>query len=200
MNLLLRFYDPLEGSVMLDGVDLRTLNVRWLRNCMGYVGQEPVLFAGDYKSFITWFMLLLMQMLMLMLMLMLLMLMLMLMPINASFEFHWAWICVSVKHQICLYVHLSDYVIYLWACRTSKQCTRSNMPVQSLNSALTTYNTSIDCILWLTLSLSHNYSTLHGMVWYGMVWYDRIYRGQHCIRAWQRGQWGNWVVTRYVKL
>ena len=31
---------------MLDGVDLRTLNVRWLRNCMGYVGQEPVLFAG----------------------------------------------------------------------------------------------------------------------------------------------------------
>ena len=46
MNLLLRFYDPLEGSVMLDGVDLRTLNVRWLRNCMGYVGQEPVLFAG----------------------------------------------------------------------------------------------------------------------------------------------------------
>ena len=46
MNLLLRFYDPLKGSVMLDGVDLRTLNVRWLRNCMGYVGQEPVLFAG----------------------------------------------------------------------------------------------------------------------------------------------------------
>ena len=52
MNLLLRFYDPLEGSVMLDGVDLRTLNVRWLRNCMGYVGQEPVLFAGEHKAFI----------------------------------------------------------------------------------------------------------------------------------------------------
>ena len=50
MNLLLRFYDPLEGSVMLDGVDLRTLNVRWLRNCMGYVGQEPVLFAGIVRS------------------------------------------------------------------------------------------------------------------------------------------------------
>ena len=46
MNLLLRFYDPLKGSVLLDSVDIRTLNVRWLRNCMGYVGQEPVLFAG----------------------------------------------------------------------------------------------------------------------------------------------------------
>jgi ATP-binding cassette, subfamily B (MDR/TAP), member 1 len=46
MNLLLRFYDPLCGTVLLDNVDIRTLNVRWLRNCMGYVGQEPVLFAG----------------------------------------------------------------------------------------------------------------------------------------------------------
>ena len=35
MNLLLRFYDPLEGSVMLDGVDLRNLNVRWLRSQIG---------------------------------------------------------------------------------------------------------------------------------------------------------------------
>ena len=35
MNLLLRFYDPLEGAVFLDGTDIRTLNVRWLRNCMG---------------------------------------------------------------------------------------------------------------------------------------------------------------------
>jgi ABC-type multidrug transport system fused ATPase/permease subunit len=51
MNLLLRFYDPLSGSVLLDNVDIRTLNVRWLRNCMGYVGQEPVLFAGLYVIF-----------------------------------------------------------------------------------------------------------------------------------------------------
>ena len=32
MNLLLRFYDPLSGQVMLDGVDVTTLNVRWLRS------------------------------------------------------------------------------------------------------------------------------------------------------------------------
>ena len=47
MSLLLRFYDPLDGEVLLDGVDIRTLNVRWLRSQIGYVGQEPVLFVGS---------------------------------------------------------------------------------------------------------------------------------------------------------
>jgi ATP-binding cassette, subfamily B (MDR/TAP), member 1 len=54
MNLLLRFYDPLSGSVLIDDVDVRTLNVRWLRNCMGYVGQEPVLFAGTIAENIAY--------------------------------------------------------------------------------------------------------------------------------------------------
>jgi ATP-binding cassette, subfamily B (MDR/TAP), member 1 len=35
---LLRFYDPLKGSILLDGHDLRGLNVRWLRDHIGYVG------------------------------------------------------------------------------------------------------------------------------------------------------------------
>ena len=47
MNLLLRFYDPLQGQVLLDGVDIKDLNVRWLRAQIGYVGQEPVLFQGS---------------------------------------------------------------------------------------------------------------------------------------------------------
>ena len=47
MSLLLRFYDPRQGQVLLDGIDIRTLNVRWLRAQLGYVGQEPVLFAGS---------------------------------------------------------------------------------------------------------------------------------------------------------
>ena len=47
MNLLLRFYDPVAGQVLLDGVDIKDLNVRWLRSQIGYVGQEPVLFAGS---------------------------------------------------------------------------------------------------------------------------------------------------------
>jgi ABC-type multidrug transport system fused ATPase/permease subunit len=47
INLLLRFYDPAEGQVLLDGVNIRDLNVRWLRSQIGYVGQEPVLFKGS---------------------------------------------------------------------------------------------------------------------------------------------------------
>jgi ATP-binding cassette subfamily B (MDR/TAP) protein 1 len=46
INLLLRFYDPLSGTVSLDGVNIKDLNVRWLRSQIGFVGQEPVLFTG----------------------------------------------------------------------------------------------------------------------------------------------------------
>ncbi|KAM0870838.1 hypothetical protein ACQ4PT_039768 [Festuca glaucescens] len=42
--LLQRFYDPDHGTVTLDGVDLRSLNVGWLRQQMGLVAQEPALF------------------------------------------------------------------------------------------------------------------------------------------------------------
>ncbi|XP_001986851.2 multidrug resistance protein homolog 49 [Drosophila grimshawi] len=45
IQLMQRFYDPEQGSVKLDGHDLRTLNVAWLRAQIGVVGQEPVLFA-----------------------------------------------------------------------------------------------------------------------------------------------------------
>ncbi|KAF7732288.1 ATP-binding cassette, sub-B (MDR TAP), member 4 [Apophysomyces ossiformis] len=44
VQLLQRFYDPIEGQVLLDGHDLRELNVTWLRNQIGVVSQEPVLF------------------------------------------------------------------------------------------------------------------------------------------------------------
>ncbi|WVZ23721.1 hypothetical protein V8G54_002265 [Vigna mungo] len=43
--LIERFYDPTEGIITLDGHDLRTLQVKWLRDQIGMVGQEPVLFA-----------------------------------------------------------------------------------------------------------------------------------------------------------
>ncbi|KAF5807889.1 putative ABC-type xenobiotic transporter [Helianthus annuus] len=43
--LLERFYDPNEGLILLDGQDIRSLQVKWLRSQMGMVGQEPVLFA-----------------------------------------------------------------------------------------------------------------------------------------------------------
>ena len=44
--LLERFYDPTSGSVTLDGADLRTLNLKWLRKQLGLVSQEPTLFVG----------------------------------------------------------------------------------------------------------------------------------------------------------
>uniref|UniRef100_A0A1I8NNJ9 ABC-type xenobiotic transporter n=1 Tax=Stomoxys calcitrans TaxID=35570 RepID=A0A1I8NNJ9_STOCA len=50
MQLMQRFYDPLLGSVKLDGRDLRSLNVSWLRSQIGVVGQEPVLFATTIEE------------------------------------------------------------------------------------------------------------------------------------------------------
>jgi ATP-binding cassette, subfamily B (MDR/TAP), member 1 len=49
-QLLMRFYDPDEGSILLDGVDIRELDLDWLRSQIGYVGQEPVLFATSIKE------------------------------------------------------------------------------------------------------------------------------------------------------
>lgn len=50
LQLIMRFYDPDEGSISLDGTDLRYLDLDWLRNQIGYVGQEPVLFATSIKE------------------------------------------------------------------------------------------------------------------------------------------------------
>ncbi|XP_071479160.1 ATP-dependent translocase ABCB1-like [Diadema antillarum] len=44
VNLLLRFYDTLEGQIFVDGNEIRDLNLHWLRNRIGVVSQEPVLF------------------------------------------------------------------------------------------------------------------------------------------------------------
>ncbi|KFO56227.1 Multidrug resistance protein 1, partial [Corvus brachyrhynchos] len=45
VQLIQRFYDPKEGTVTIDGHDIKTLNVRYLREVIGVVNQEPVLFA-----------------------------------------------------------------------------------------------------------------------------------------------------------
>ncbi|KAJ1624746.1 P-loop containing nucleoside triphosphate hydrolase protein, partial [Pavlovales sp. CCMP2436] len=46
VQLLLRFYDPDAGRVLLDGMDITTLQLKWLRQQIGLVGQEPILFDG----------------------------------------------------------------------------------------------------------------------------------------------------------
>ncbi|XP_042808516.1 bile salt export pump isoform X3 [Panthera leo] len=45
IQLIQRFYDPSEGMVTLDGHDIRSLNIQWLRAQIGIVEQEPVLFS-----------------------------------------------------------------------------------------------------------------------------------------------------------
>ena len=52
MQLIERFYDIENGngSITLDGRELKSLNLRWMRENIGYVGQEPVLFATSIKQ------------------------------------------------------------------------------------------------------------------------------------------------------
>ncbi|XP_021353533.1 multidrug resistance protein 1-like isoform X2 [Mizuhopecten yessoensis] len=45
VQLLQRFYDPQEGQILIDDVDIKELNVKWLRQHIGIVSQEPILFA-----------------------------------------------------------------------------------------------------------------------------------------------------------
>jgi ABC-type multidrug transport system fused ATPase/permease subunit len=50
VKLLTRFHDPTSGSVLVDGVDLRTVTQGSLRKQMGMVLQDPFLFNGSVKE------------------------------------------------------------------------------------------------------------------------------------------------------
>ncbi|KAJ6993333.1 ABC transporter B family member 1 [Populus alba x Populus x berolinensis] len=50
VSLIERFYDPNSGQVLLDGHDIKTLKLRWLRQQIGLVSQEPALFATTIKE------------------------------------------------------------------------------------------------------------------------------------------------------
>ena len=49
-----RFYDPISGQICLDDVELRELNVEWLRQQIGLVSQEPTLFSGTIAENIAY--------------------------------------------------------------------------------------------------------------------------------------------------
>jgi ATP-binding cassette subfamily B protein len=53
VNLLLRFYDPDRGRILIDGVDIRQLTTSDLRSLIGFVQQDLFLFAGDILHNLT---------------------------------------------------------------------------------------------------------------------------------------------------
>jgi ATP-binding cassette subfamily B (MDR/TAP) protein 1 len=50
VSLVERFYDPTGGQVLVDGVDIKRLQLRWLRQQVGLVSQEPVLFGTSIRE------------------------------------------------------------------------------------------------------------------------------------------------------
>jgi subfamily B ATP-binding cassette protein MsbA len=49
-DLILRFYDPTDGRILFDGVDVRELKLDWLRNQIGVVPQSTFLFTGSVSE------------------------------------------------------------------------------------------------------------------------------------------------------
>jgi ABC-type multidrug transport system fused ATPase/permease subunit len=54
VSLIPRFYDPTAGSIQIDGVDIRDYKIQGLRNNIGYVLQETVLFQGTVRENIAY--------------------------------------------------------------------------------------------------------------------------------------------------
>ena len=53
VNLLQRLYDPLEGEILLNDINLKDFDIKWLRQKIGCVPQEPVLLSGSIEENIT---------------------------------------------------------------------------------------------------------------------------------------------------
>ncbi|XP_042479661.1 ABC transporter B family member 9-like [Macadamia integrifolia] len=54
ISLVERFYDPEAGDVLIDGVNLKKLQLKWTREKIGLVGQEPILFTTTIKENIAY--------------------------------------------------------------------------------------------------------------------------------------------------
>ncbi|ORX41151.1 multidrug resistance protein 1 [Kockovaella imperatae] len=50
VSLIERFYDPISGTISLDGRELKSLNLKWLRQNVGLVSQEPTLFGTTVRG------------------------------------------------------------------------------------------------------------------------------------------------------
>jgi ATP-binding cassette, subfamily B, bacterial len=54
VKLLLRFYEVQQGKILLDGVDIRSLDLKSLRRCIGWVSQDVFLFHGSVAENIAY--------------------------------------------------------------------------------------------------------------------------------------------------
>ncbi|XP_020873126.1 ABC transporter B family member 9 [Arabidopsis lyrata subsp. lyrata] len=54
ISLIERFYDPESGQVLIDNIDLKKLQLKWIRSKIGLVSQEPVLFATTIRENIAY--------------------------------------------------------------------------------------------------------------------------------------------------
>ena len=54
INLVERFYDPQAGEVLIDGMNIRSLRLDWIRGKIGLVNQEPLLFMTSIKDNISY--------------------------------------------------------------------------------------------------------------------------------------------------
>lgn len=50
VQMLERFYNPIEGDIYLDNVNIKDIKLKKLRESIGYVSQEPVLILGSIKD------------------------------------------------------------------------------------------------------------------------------------------------------
>ena len=50
VNLICRFYEPQEGTILIDGKDIRERSQLWLQSNLGYVLQSPQLFSGTIRE------------------------------------------------------------------------------------------------------------------------------------------------------
>lgn len=54
ISLIERFYDPQHGEVLIDGINLKQFQLKWIRSKIGLVSQEPVLFTASIKDNIAY--------------------------------------------------------------------------------------------------------------------------------------------------
>ena len=53
-NLIQRFYDPTEGNIFIDNINIKDFNLDWLHGNIGFVSQEPILSNGTIEYNITY--------------------------------------------------------------------------------------------------------------------------------------------------